>query len=243
MTRPSQIIRPVRRCFQCAAQQNPTILFSRRVLSTTTVERNEASLESTPQPAPVLDPMLVSTRKEEQQLLRTGVSPIGSRRRRVALQNPSAVPFEQLPYQCFQEARKVLAADREEKLKQIEEERRRIAKWQAKDAAQCGGETSKKGRLIAMQQHLEHLKILADSNDPMIKKRFEDGEGISPQPPLCWLPSDTAPCRRLEPPHLPASRGPRMALLSTAPNHATHHTNAHRSRPPPIPRPRRGSAP
>lgn len=35
---------------------------------------------------------------------------------------------------------------------------------------------SQKGRLIAMQKYLEELKILADINDPMIKKRFEDGE-------------------------------------------------------------------
>ena len=48
---------------------------------------------------------------------------------------------------------------------------------QGQDAALHGGEVSKKGRLIAMQKHLERLKILADSNDPLIKKRFEDGEG------------------------------------------------------------------
>jgi large subunit ribosomal protein L35 len=124
-----------------------------------------------------LNPLLVSTPREERQLIRTGVQPIGSRRRRAALQAPDSIPFEQLPYQCFQEARKILAADREEKLRQIEVQRQRIAKWQAKDPAQCGGEAGMKGRLVAMQKHLQHLKILADINDPMIKMRFEDGQG------------------------------------------------------------------
>ena len=40
-----------------------------------------------------------------------------------------------------------------------------------------GGEHIKKGRIIAMEKHLEELKILADINDPVIKKRFEDGQG------------------------------------------------------------------
>lgn len=121
--------------------------------------------------------MLVSTRREERLVLKTGVNLIGSRRRRAALQSTTSIPFEQLPYQCFQEARKILLADREEKLKNIELERKRIAKVEAHDAALCGGEARKKGRLVAMHKHLEHLKILADINDPVIKKRFEDGEG------------------------------------------------------------------
>ncbi|KAG8530409.1 uncharacterized protein KY384_004911 [Bacidia gigantensis] len=85
-----------------------------------------------------------------------------------------------MPYQCFQEARKVLAADREEKLVQIAEQRRRIAKWQAAPAQTQREEGSKKGRLVAMQKHLEDLKILADINDPVIRKRFEDGMGRLP---------------------------------------------------------------
>ena len=102
--------------------------------------------------------------------------PIGSRRRRAALQNSNNIPFEQLPYQCFQEARKILQADREEKLKQIEIQRRRIEKvFQA--TFNANPDPSRKGRLVAMQKYLEELKILADINDPMIKKRFEDGEG------------------------------------------------------------------
>ena len=104
--------------------------------------------------------------------------PIGSRRRRAALQTASNIPFEQLPYQCFQEARKILAADREKKLIQIEEERKRIAKVHETPIEKLGGEASKKGKLIAMHKYLEELKILADINDPMVKKRFEDGDGM-----------------------------------------------------------------
>lgn len=119
---------------------------------------------------------------QERELIKTGVHPIGSRRRRAALQIPNSVPFEQLPYQCFQEARKIIAADREDKIKKIEQERKRIANVKAMDASQCEGEASKKGRLVRMQKYLHHLKILADSNDPTIKKRFEDGQGIVKYP-------------------------------------------------------------
>ena len=41
-----------------------------------------------------------------------------------------------------------------------------------------GGERQKQIRLDSMSRHLEKLKILADINDPLIKKRFEDGEGM-----------------------------------------------------------------
>lgn len=139
--------------------------------------KEEASLQSTPSASP-LDPALVSTRKEERQLMRSGIRPIGSRRRRAALQDSANMPFEQLPYQCFQEARKLLGADREEKLQQIEIERARIARLQAQDPAGSGGEMEKNRRLTSMRKYLEELKILADINDPAIKKRFEDGEGM-----------------------------------------------------------------
>ena len=104
-------------------------------------------------------------------------NPIGSRRRRLAISSNEGIPFEQMPYQCFQEARKVLAEDREEKLAQIKKMRERIAKWQAAPAASQGGSVRKQGKLREMQKHLEHLKILADVNDPVVKMRFEDGKG------------------------------------------------------------------
>jgi large subunit ribosomal protein L35 len=107
------------------------------------------------------------------------VKPVGSRRRRAALKSSDNIPFEQLPYQAFQEARKILQADREEKLRQIEKERARIAKLSAQDASRFeGGEVQKQRKLLSMQNYLERLKILADINDPLIKKRFEDGEGM-----------------------------------------------------------------
>ena len=84
-----------------------------------------------------------------------------------------------MPYQCFQEARKLLAADRADKLVRIAEQRRRIGVAEARPVEQYAtGEHAKKGKLVAMQQQLEKLKVWADINDPRIKKRFEDGEGM-----------------------------------------------------------------
>lgn len=168
---------PASRCLRCLAQRNLGIIVTNRSLATTESKHGEGSLQSTISPQVTLDPVPVSPQKQEKQPTKTGVHLIGSRRRRAAIKTTGSIPFEQLPYQCFQEARKILQADREEKIKQIEVERKRIAKVQARDAGSSGGDASQKGRLIAMQKHLEHLKILADINDPTVKKRFEDGEG------------------------------------------------------------------
>jgi large subunit ribosomal protein L35 len=91
----------------------------------------------------------------------------------------SNIPFEQLPYQCFQEARKVLAEDRAEKITKIETQRARIARLVEQDPAVSGGEANKQRRLESMEREMARLKILADINDPMVKKRFEDGMGRS----------------------------------------------------------------
>jgi large subunit ribosomal protein L35 len=123
------------------------------------------------------DPALVSSPRLERKLMRAGISPIGSRRRRVLLQDSMNLPFEQLPYQCFQDARQVLLADREEKLKEIAYQRDRIARLRATPDDEAGGIQSKRSRLGAMEKHLEKLKILADINDPIVKKKFEDGFG------------------------------------------------------------------
>lgn len=110
--------------------------------------------------------------------MKTGVMPIGSRRRRAAIKSSDNIPFEQLPYQCFQEALKILREDRAEKLELIKKELLRISNLVAQDASKIkGGEAQKERRLVSMRQHLEYLKIQADINDPLIKKRFEDGEG------------------------------------------------------------------
>ena len=163
---------PQKRCLPCA-----------RSFSVSRISRQTLVESSDPSPPPLRrfeDPNLVMNRKEERRLLARGISPIGSRRRRVAIVTTNNIPFEQLPYQCFQEARKVLQADREVKLKQIEVMRKRIATAEKMDPARCGGEVGKKGKLVAMRKELEKLKILADINDPMIKKRFEDGQGTFP---------------------------------------------------------------
>lgn len=123
------------------------------------------------------DPELVSSHRLERRLMRANNPPIGSRRRRMALQHTPGIPFEQLPYQCFQEARKILIADRKEKLQQIETERARILRLRESDPATSGGEARKQQRLKDLMDKLERLKILADINDPLVKRRFEDGLG------------------------------------------------------------------
>ncbi|PYH93676.1 PEBP-like protein [Aspergillus ellipticus CBS 707.79] len=158
-------------------------LQSTRAFQSTARAREEAQAEAPSVPfhkAP--DPSLVSSPRLERRLLRQGISPIGSRRRRVALQGSPNIPFEQLPYQCFQEARKVLLADRDEKVRDITAMSEKIARLQALPTAEAGGEQVKKSKLRAMEIHLEHLKILADSNDPLVKKKFEDGQGDMSKP-------------------------------------------------------------
>ena len=129
-------------------------------------------------PGPTLDPaMITDPSKNQQEPTKKGNLPIGSRRRRAALKSSANIPFEQLPYQCFQEARKILQADREEKLSQIEVQRARIAKLQSQETHSREEELQKLNQLTSMQKRLRELKILADINDPIIKKRFEDGQG------------------------------------------------------------------
>lgn len=88
------------------------------------------------------------------------------------------MPFEQLPYQCFQEARKILQEDRQEKIQAIAKELTKIKRLEATPADQVpGGERKKNLRLASLRKYLEELKILADINDPMVKRKFEDGLG------------------------------------------------------------------
>lgn len=173
--------RPLPRCLQQARTSCHSSRSIRR-FTTTCQHRNEAATaESSASPTTKYNPLTVSSPRGERALLRSGISPIGSRRRRAALKSADNLPFEQLPYQCFQEARKVLQADREEKLQAIKQERARIARLTAQDASTIpGGERQRQIRLDSMSRYLEKLKILADINDPLIKKRFEDGEGMHP---------------------------------------------------------------
>lgn len=109
--------------------------------------------------------------------MRRGTPPIGSRRRRAAASLNANIPFEQLPYQCFQEARKILLDDRAEKLSQIAVQRARIERLQNSDLHTKQGEAHVQYRLQSMRKELERLKIYADVNDPLVKKRYEDGLG------------------------------------------------------------------
>jgi large subunit ribosomal protein L35 len=150
-----------------------------RTLSLTARTRDTASVESSTSSAKY-DPETVTNKEWEREMIAAGIQPIGSRRRRAALKTSANIPFEKLPYQCFQEARSILKADREEKIQQIENERARIARLvETSGTTVAGGEAGKQRRLRDMRAHLEKLKILADINDPLIKKRFEDGQGMS----------------------------------------------------------------
>ena len=184
MALPTYTIRPALHCLRNAPILTHKTLIMNRFFQSSGWIHNEIVTEpssiSSPSLPPILDPNTVSTSRQERKLLRTqGLLPIGSRRRRAALQSSDNVPFEQMPYQCFQEARKVLQEDRESKLAQIAEMWKRIAHWQNVPAEKCGGDYAKKGKLIQMHKYLDELKILADINDPVIKKRFEDNQGIS----------------------------------------------------------------
>lgn len=206
-----------------------------RTLSTTAPSPEEAQVQSTAPSAASLDPNLVSTRREERILQRSGISPIGSRRRRAALQGSANIPFEQLPYQCFQEARKVLQDDRAEKIRQIEVQRARIERLKEQVVSGPGAEAMKKHRLESMRRHLEHMKILADINDPLVKKKFEDGEGK----PLLFsafdvdepfVLTDFSSTSRHVTPNLPLPRRAQMALPTPLDHHAAHYADACRSR-------------
>jgi large subunit ribosomal protein L35 len=94
------------------------------------------------------------------------------------LKQTQNIPFEQLPFQCFQEARKILQEDRQEKIEEIKMQRERIEKLEAQQVAPQD-EGNKAHRLRSMRERLEHTKILADINDPIVKKTFEDKQGMS----------------------------------------------------------------
>ena len=150
------------------------------LLETTTTEPASAQAPPPPSDKPAaLNPELVSKPAQERRLVNeTGQQPVASRRRRHMLKQAQNIPFEQLPFQCFQEARKVLQEDRKEKLEDIKMQRERIEKLEAKQVAPQD-EGNKNHRLRSMRHRLEHTKILADINDPIVKKTFEDKQGMS----------------------------------------------------------------
>lgn len=105
---------------------------------------------------------------------------VGSRRKQAAIAiADQSIPFAQLPFQCFQEARKVLHADRQEKIVQIVREAAKIKALEARDPETVtGGDRMKQMRLESMREYLNMLKVQADINDPEVKRRFEDGLGM-----------------------------------------------------------------
>ncbi|TQN67055.1 54S ribosomal protein L35 [Colletotrichum shisoi] len=179
-----QAIRPLRRCLNNSIA---TSLPIRRSLSTTPAPAAEVYKVSRERPDTVdpveLDPNTAVALWAEKDLWKAGTPPIGSRRRRYAIRTSANLPFEQLPYQAFQEARKVLAADRQEKLQAIIAEMQKIKRLEGvKGDNVRGGEKMRQRRLASMRQHVERLKILADINDPAVKRRFEDGLGDMNKP-------------------------------------------------------------
>ncbi|KAL3486635.1 phosphatidylethanolamine-binding protein [Aspergillus germanicus] len=176
--------RPLIQCLQKPSMRGISSLQlqSTRAFQTTTILRDEVQTEAKTQAfykAP--DPALVSSPRLERRLMRQGILPVGSRRRRAALQNSDNLPFEQLPYQCFQEARKVLLADREEKMNDITATSEKIARIRALPEEELLKQ-SNVARLKALELHLENLKVQADINDPLVKKKFEDGQGDMSKP-------------------------------------------------------------
>lgn len=170
---------PIHRCVRSVlsrSSQRNSHHAIRRSFNAVAAVRLEASLETSSTPGQ-LDPALMSTPSTLEKLSEEQEVLIGSRRRRAALNYSPNIPFEQLPYQCFQEARKILQADREMKLQEIEVQRARIVRLQASETRDEVEERQKQNRLSSMRTRLERLKIFADINDPMIKKRFEDGNG------------------------------------------------------------------
>jgi large subunit ribosomal protein L35 len=158
---------------------------SARLFTTSSNNLNPQPMQVAPPPDQIdpldLNPNTALAQWAEERLLAAGTPPIGSRRRRAALRTSADIPFEQLPYQCFQEARKILAADREQKLEAISAELTKI-KWLEGlgEGEFKGGEKMREIKLASMRRYVERLKILADINDPLVKRRFEDGMGTLP---------------------------------------------------------------
>jgi len=204
MSRPQQVARPIVRSLRQAAGTAtcPSRPIALRQFSSTPSRKDETTPTTTPaEPAAdaqklAADAALVGRPKypsmikqgTEEQLAQLLAPQLGSRRRRAALATTGNIPFEQLPYQCFQEARKILAQDREEKVAKIVAETAKIKRLEATDASTFrGGEAYKQRRLESLSKHVERLKILADINDPNVKRRFENGEGDLSKPIYRYL--------------------------------------------------------
>ena len=115
--------------------------------------------------------------------------------------------------------------DRAEKVAQIEIQRARIERLIEQDVAVSGGEMKKETRLGSMRRQLERLKVLADINDPLVKKRFEDGlgkEAPSIGRETMLIMNETS---GHESTRLPSLSRTKMAFKKTAHHRTAHHTN------------------
>ena len=135
-----------------------------------------------------LDPMTTTLRWAEKKLMKKGIYPIGSRRRRVAIRTSPNIPFEHLPYQCFQEALKILRKDRHDKMVKLVKMENRL-KWRMGSNTSCfsGGEKEKQRRVKMLREYIDELVLLTDANDPEVKRRSEDGLGGSHAAPIYCL--------------------------------------------------------
>jgi large subunit ribosomal protein L35 len=152
-----------------------------RSFTSSSSTRTKDDVETVPSTEPYLpevdDLKYAYTRKQVKRLEREqGKRPIGSHRFRVARMLNPDIPFEQLPYQCFQEARKVLAEKREEILKDIKKMEARIERTRALDDSVLS-QRQREDSVMWMKVHIQKLKIEADINDPLVKKKFEDDMG------------------------------------------------------------------
>lgn len=197
MSRPQQVARPIVRSLRQAASSTatcPSVPIAIRQFSSTPIRRDETTTVPPIEPGSdaqqlAADAALLGQKKpvtaistikqgSEEQLAGLLSPQLGSRRRRAALATTSDIPFELMPYQCFQEARKILAQDREEKIAKIVAETNKIKRLEATDASIFrGGEAYKQRRIQSLRSYIEKLKLLADINDPLVKRRFEDGKG------------------------------------------------------------------
>jgi hypothetical protein len=151
-------------------QSQPRGVFSEASLRAYLLRRN------TP---PTADNVRLAARK----LRRRGVVVTGDRRSRLAKLTTPDLPFESLPYECFQEAMKVLRTDRQEKVDKIVETKKRIAVLEAKRTEDDRAENARLKKLKSLRDYAAELEILADINDPVVKRKFEDGTGTR----LCSL--------------------------------------------------------
>jgi large subunit ribosomal protein L35 len=147
-----------------------TASYQSRLFTTSSPIKNNDVVESTTSTTSIsIDPNTVFTAKGEKELASLGKTPIGSRRRRAALASSPGIPFEQLPYQCFQEALKIVAEERAETVKKLEHELEKIGRMQ-KLVDEGGPNTAKRqAKIRDMTKYVNDLTIQADIHDPRIK--------------------------------------------------------------------------